>query len=103
MALKIFVARHKDEYLKTPGVVWVNFILLVATILSVLSTYFGIRKGIPVTGILFAAWLFLGGIFYVSNKHPYKTLHHSLRLPVALIALFALVTGIAFVKLGVAI
>ncbi|RYD92502.1 MAG: hypothetical protein EOP50_12620 [Sphingobacteriales bacterium] len=103
MALKIFVARQKNERLKTLGVVWVNLVLCTATLLATVSTYLGISKGIPVTGLLFSVWLLSGGIFYVSVRHPYKTLDYRLHMPVALICLASLVAGIALVKSGVAI
>ncbi len=103
MALKIFVARQKNESLKALGAIWVNLILCVATLLAVASLYWGFVRGAPITGFLFSVWLLLGGIFYVSVRHPYKTLDHRLHTPVALVCLVSLIAGIALAKNGTAI
>ena len=103
MAIMMFVARQKNEYLKLASVLWVNLILLIAIVLSMASAYFGFQKGIPVTGLLLSTWLLLGGIFYRSIHHPYETLHHRLKTPIAVVCLAALISAISLHKLGIAI
>jgi hypothetical protein len=103
MAMEIFVARTKKESLKALGVLWTNLVLLVSVLLAIASTYFGFINDRPIIGLLFSTWLILGGVFYVSLRHPYKTLHHRLQVPVAAAALASLILGVAFVKIGVAI
>ena len=103
MALNIFVARQKNESLKALGIIWVNLVLCIATLLAIASAYWGFNKGTPITGLLFSVWLFLGGIFYVSVRHPFKTLNHRFQTTIPAIALLSLIVGIVLVKTGTAI